>query len=157
MTHRDTGIFTTHEDPYPVVATIAVLIRDGRILLVRRANPPDAGLWGFPGGKIERGESIEQAAMRELHEETGIVASAHRTFNAIDAFDVGDDGRLRHHFVLIAVLCTWRAGEPAAGDDALEAGYFDIQGLGDGRVPLSRNVAEVALQGADIFRAELAE
>ncbi|MFG6177248.1 NUDIX hydrolase [Halomonas sp. THAF12] len=157
MTHRGTGSFSAHKNQYPVVATIAVLIRDDRVLLVRRANPPDAGLWGFPGGKIERGESIEQAAMRELHEETGIVASAHRTFNAVDAFDVGDDGRLRHHFVLIAVLCAWRAGEPAAGDDAIEAGYFDLQDLGNGHIPLSRNVAEIALQGANIFRAGLVE
>ncbi|MEN7538812.1 NUDIX domain-containing protein, partial [Aurantiacibacter flavus] len=54
----------------PIAATIAVVLREGQVLLVRRANPPDAGRWGFPGGKIETGETIEQAAIRELYEET---------------------------------------------------------------------------------------
>ena len=49
----------------PVVAVLAVVVQAGRILLVRRANPPDAGLWGFPGGKVEFGETIADAALRE--------------------------------------------------------------------------------------------
>nr|WP_205520603.1 NUDIX domain-containing protein [Propylenella binzhouense] len=56
---------------HPVAATIAAVFHEERILLVRRANPPDAGRWGFPGGKIEAGEPIETAAVRELFEETG--------------------------------------------------------------------------------------
>ncbi|MFX6119029.1 NUDIX domain-containing protein, partial [Acinetobacter baumannii] len=56
----------------PIPATIAVVLRDDRVLLVRRANPPDAGRWGFPGGKIERGETIAEAAIRELMEETAV-------------------------------------------------------------------------------------
>ncbi len=60
----------------PVPAVIAVVVHDGQALLVRRANPPDAGLWGFPGGKIEFGETVKAAATRELLEETGIHGEA---------------------------------------------------------------------------------
>lgn len=134
----------------PIAATIATVIDGGRVLLVRRANPPDAGLWGFPGGKVEPGETILQAAARELLEETGIHAKPCRVFSAVDAFDHDDSGRLRQHFVLIAVLCEWVSGEAIAGDDALEARWFRLEDLENGTLPLSRDVAKVARQAADL-------
>ncbi|QIG81773.1 NUDIX hydrolase [Sphingosinithalassobacter tenebrarum] len=134
----------------PIAATIAVVLREGRILLVRRANPPDAGRWGFPGGKIESGETIEQAAIRELYEETAIRGEAVEVFTAVDAFDHDEHGGLRRHFILVAVLCRWCSGEAVAGDDALEAEWFDLEALGTARLALSLNVGEVALQAAAI-------
>lgn len=141
---------------HPIPATIATVIRNGQVLLVRRANPPDTGRWGFPGGKIEKGEAIKTAAIRELREETGIRSTAHRVFTAVDAFDRDQNGRLIHHYVLIAVLCAWVAGEPVAGDDALEARWFPLDELDAGELALSLDVAEVARQGAAIARRELA-
>ncbi len=132
----------------PIAATIATVIRNGEVLLVRRANPPDAGLWGFPGGKIEAGEPIESAALRELLEETGIRADAQKVFTAVDAFDRDGAGHLHHHFVLIAVLCKWISGEPVAGDDALEARWFRLEELNEPGLALSLDVAEVARQAA---------
>jgi 8-oxo-dGTP diphosphatase len=140
----------------PVPATIATVIRDDHVLLVRRANPPDAGRWGFPGGKIEAGETIEAAAIRELLEETGIHATAYRVFTAVDAFDRDENGGLLHHYVLVAVLCAWVAGEPVAGDDALEARWFPLHELDSAGLALSLGVAEVARQGAAIAQVELA-
>ena len=58
----------------PIAAVIGVVLRGGDVLPVRRANPPDAGKWGFPDGKIEPGEAVQAAAVREVAEETGIVA-----------------------------------------------------------------------------------
>ena len=75
----------------PIPATIAAVIRDGQVLLVRRANPPDQGRWAFPGGKIELGERIEDA--RELFEETGVTAEPLTVFDAVDVFDHDADGR----------------------------------------------------------------
>ncbi|SDG79056.1 NUDIX hydrolase [Roseospirillum parvum] len=136
--------------PFPIAATIAAVIHEGRILLVRRANPPDAGRWGFPGGKIEAGEPMETAAVRELFEETGVRGQARRVFTAVDAFDRDEHGRLRRHFVLIAVLCDWVAGDPVAGDDALEARWFRLDELDGAGLALSLDVAKVARLAADI-------
>jgi len=128
----------------PIVATIAAVVRGGEVLLVRRANPPDAGLWGFPGGKTETGETIQQAALRELLEETGVHGEAREVLTAVDAFHHDDSGTLLQHFVLIAVRCEWRAGEPQAADDALQARWFSAEELDRGDLALSRDVREVA-------------
>ncbi|SFC08396.1 NUDIX hydrolase [Tropicimonas isoalkanivorans] len=130
----------------PVVAVLAVVIRERSVLLVQRANPPDAGLWGFPGGKVEFGEQILDAAERELLEETGVRAKAQCVFNAVDAYD-RPDGALRQHFVLIAVRCEWEHGEPLAADDALDAKWIPLEAL-ERAVTLSQDVAEIARQAA---------
>ncbi len=128
----------------PIAATIAAVIRDDEVLLVRRANPPDAGRWGFPGGKIEFGESIRDAAVRELLEETGVHAEAGPVFTAVDVFDRDGAGGLRRHFILIAVLCRWVSGEPVAGDDALEARWIGFADLDEAGLAMSFGVSKVA-------------
>ncbi|MBK5923718.1 ADP-ribose pyrophosphatase [Rhodovulum sulfidophilum] len=140
--------------PRPISATIAAVIRDNQVLLVRRANPPDAGRWGFPGGKISHGETLFEAATRELAEETGVSAEPLRVFTAVDAFDHDATGNLRRHFILIAVLFRWTAGEPVAGDDALEARWIDLKALNETSLALSLDVAEVAKQ-ADALMSEV--
>ena len=141
--------------PRPIVATIAVVIRDGQVLLVRRRNPPDAGCWGFPGGKMEFGETIEAAAERELFEETAIKGQACRVFTAVDAFDHGGSGAVVAHFILVAVLCRWVSGEPIAGDDALDAGWFDLSTLEDANLAMSLGVAEVARMAAGSLKLDV--
>jgi ADP-ribose pyrophosphatase YjhB (NUDIX family) len=128
----------------PVAAVLAAVVREGRVLLVRRANPPDRGRWGFPGGRIEPGETLAAAAIRELREETGVTAQAGPVLSALDSIHRDAGGGLAHHYVLVAVLCRWRAGEGQAADDALETGWFtpaEIEALGD---RASANVARVA-------------
>ncbi|WP_447895903.1 NUDIX hydrolase [Vreelandella sp. GE22] len=147
---RDTNQDQPGPGPHPIPATIAAVVRDGSVLLVKRSNPPDAGRWGFPGGKIERGEPIEAAALRELREETGVNALAERIFNAADAFDYDHQGELRHHYLLIAVLCKWREGEPLAGDDALEARWVPIRDLATTDLALSIDVADIARQAGEL-------
>ena len=127
----------------PVPATIAVVLKEHAVLLVRRANPPDAGYWGFPGGKIDFGEGIEEAALRELFEETGVHAEVQSVFTAVDALDRADDGSLRQHYVLIAVACHWTSGTPHAGDDALEAAWFDLDALDPSAMVMSFGVMDV--------------
>ncbi|WP_127090620.1 NUDIX hydrolase [Aquabacter cavernae] len=128
----------------PGCAALAVVARAARVLLVRRANPPDAGLWGFPGGRIEWGEPVAAAAVRELREETGIEALAGEPLRVIDAFDHGPDGGLRHHYVMVAVLCAWVSGEGEAGDDALETGWFSLPQIAARSHLMSACVEEVA-------------
>ncbi len=135
----------------PIAAALAVVIRNDEVLLVRRENPPDEGLWGFPGGKIEPGEKVANAAVRELREETGVEAIPIRVFTAVDVLD--DDGAVFHHFVLIAVLCQWVEGEPVACDDATDARWVSLSMLGRNDMPLSADVADVARQAGQIIKA----
>lgn len=114
---------------HPVASVLSVVVHDAKVLLVRRINPPDAGKWGYPGGWIDPGETMAQAAVRELFEETAVRAKARCVFNALDAFDYDHEGRLRRQFVMIAVLCAWVSGTPIAGDDATEAAWFPIADL----------------------------
>ncbi|MBY4668847.1 NUDIX hydrolase [Burkholderia contaminans] len=114
------------------------------VMLVRRANPPDAGCWGFPGGKIEVGESIASAVVREIAEETTMDVEALDAFTALDAFDYDAGGDVRQHFVMVAVLCRWLRGTPAAGDDALDARWFDLAELDRDDLPMSAGVRDVA-------------
>jgi ADP-ribose pyrophosphatase YjhB (NUDIX family) len=133
--------------PVPVAAAIAVLVQDRHVLLVRRANPPDQGLWGFPGGRIEPGETVFAAAERELAEETGLTGRAVRLLDALDLLDRAPEGTLRHHFILLAVACTPLSGTLRPADDALDAAWFDADALQDDDPCFSRNVANLARMG----------
>ncbi|MCQ0968840.1 NUDIX hydrolase (plasmid) [Paracoccus sp. TK19116] len=140
---------------FPRVAALAVTIRGGQVLLVRRRNPPDAGLWGFPGGHVDPGETALDAAARELAEETGVAARPLRYLGNVDLIQRADDGTLNYHFLLAAVLCRHVAGEPLASDDAIEAAWFDIDQVLDGTLTLSHHVDDV-LRLAQDFVARLA-
>jgi 8-oxo-dGTP diphosphatase len=106
----------------PIVAVLAVVLRgagpDTRALIVQRAQQPNAGRWGFPGGVLELGETVGEGAMRELLEETGIVAEPASILNVNDAISRDDEGRVQFHYILIAVRGVWRSGEGVAADDA---------------------------------------
>jgi 8-oxo-dGTP diphosphatase len=130
--------------PSPIPAVIAVVIRNGWTLLVRRANPPDAGLWGFPGGKIEFGETVRDAATRELLEETAVHAEARDVLTTLDVLVRDAGGDVRQHYILIAVQCRWISGEPVAGDDALEARWFPIAELDPDTLAMSVDVDVIA-------------
>jgi len=128
----------------PIPAVIAVVVHEAQTLLVRRANPPDAGLWGFPGGRIEHGETVKAAALRELAEETAIQGEVLDVITTLDILDRSENGTLRHHYILIAVRCRWLSGRPVAGDDALEARWFPIADLHPGRIDMSADVDVIA-------------
>src|ERR1700733_8515200 len=95
----------------PIVAVLAVVLRDQRVLIVQRAQQPNAGRWGFPGGVLELGETVAQGAMRELLEETGVVAEAAGWLNVHDAVSRDDEGRVQIHSTLTAVRGVWKSGE----------------------------------------------
>lgn len=128
----------------PVLAVLAVVVRGEEVLLVQRANPPDAGKWGFPGGRVELGETLEQAALRELAEETGVAATAGGVLTALDVIDRDTEGRVRFHFTLVAVLCRWLAGQGVAADDALAVAWTRPAEIGRRFAAVSADVARVA-------------
>ena len=106
----------------PIIAVLAVVLRgegaDTRALIVQRAQQPNAGRWGFPGGVLELGETVAEGAMRELMEETGIVAEPAGLLDVHDAVSRDGDGRVQFHYVLIAMRGIWRSGEGKPADDA---------------------------------------
>ncbi|MBV9203592.1 MAG: NUDIX hydrolase [Alphaproteobacteria bacterium] len=99
-------------------------MRGDRVLVVRRANPPMPGRWGFPGGVLELGETVAQGAMRELFEETGVEAEAADPLTVIDTIDRDGEGRVRYHYTLVAVIGRWLSGEGVADDDADELAWL---------------------------------
>lgn len=113
-------------DRRPVAAAGVICLRDGpdgvEVLLIRRGKPPRRGDWSLPGGRIEFGERAADAALRELREETGVVA---RLLGLIDVVDglCGDEAT---HYVLIDYAAEWLTGEPVAGDDAVDARFWPL-------------------------------
>lgn len=120
---------STRVKPSPAVA--AALIHRGCLLTVRRRHPPNAGMLALPGGKIEPGEPVLEAALRELREETGMLAEAERILTAIDQFQHDEEGRLLRHFVIVVVLCRWVGGVAVAGDDASEVHWLAAEQVRD--------------------------
>ncbi len=101
---------------------VSVLVRgaDG-VLLVRRGRPPLAGLWSLPGGRVEFGERLEEAAIREIREETGIDIEGLVQIDVAEIIGRQSDGGIEDHFVLIVFEGSYLSGTIAAGDDAAEA------------------------------------
>jgi 8-oxo-dGTP diphosphatase len=123
----------------PALAVSVALLRDGRVLLVRRGRAPGKGLHAFPGGRVEPGETLEEAARRELHEETGLAAGVLAPLTTVAIPD--DAGRPA--FELTVFLGTDATGELTPGDDADEAAWFDAAGVA--ALALAGNVGEIAL------------
>jgi len=119
----------------PIVAVLAVVLRGDKVLIVQRAQQPNAGRWGFPGGVLELGETVAEGAMRELNEETGIVAEAAGWLDIHDAISRDDDGRVQFHYTLIAMRGVWRSGDGVAADDAAACAWASRDDIVAGQYP----------------------
>ena len=126
----------------PTVGVLALVAHGDAVLLARRANPPDAGLWGFPGGRLERGESLAEGAARELMEETGVRAEFSRALDVFEVIRRDAAGLVEVHFVLVAMAGRFVAGEARAGDDALDVAWMGPKMIA--RVPCSSETARLA-------------
>jgi len=116
----------------PYLAVSAAIIRDGHVLVARRARGPALGVWTLPGGVVEAGETLRQALLREVHEETGlriepVTLAGHREVLVRD-----DGGALSRHFVILCFAARWIAGEPVLNDELSEARWLrpaELNGL----------------------------
>lgn len=101
----------------PLVGVGGVVVREGAVLLVKRAAEPLRGRWSLPGGAVELGETLEAAVARELKEETGLTVRVLGLVEAFDRITRDPDGRARYHYVLLDFLCEPLEGNPVAGSD----------------------------------------
>lgn len=129
----------------PTVGVLAIVVRGQEVLLVQRKNEPDAGLWGFPGGRLEYGETLEQGACRELLEETGVTATAQRFLATQEVIKPPRAGETQpeFHYVLVGIQCDYEAGEPVADDDALDARFVPFDTVFKARLPLCERVGDM--------------
>ena len=119
----------------PIVAVLAVVVRGERALIVQRAQQPNQGRWGFPGGVLELGETVAAGAMRELREETGITAEPAGILDVHDAIHRDADGRVQFHYTLIAVRGIWQSGDGAPADDAAAVAWVSRAEIVAGHYP----------------------
>lgn len=114
----------------PIVGVGAVIVDQGRVLLVKRGSPPLLGEWSLPGGVVELGETLRAAAEREALEETGLIVKAGEVLEVLDRIVPGKDGAPQYHYVLIDFLCTVHGGELHAGSDAGDVCWVKENELG---------------------------
>ena len=111
--------------PRPILAVSAAILRDGQVLLVRRARPPAGGLFSLPGGVVEVGETLTEAVAREVREETSlaiepVALAGYREVLARDA-----DDRVERHFVILPFAARWVSGEPVLNEELSEWCWVD--------------------------------
>jgi len=112
----------TREYPLaPIPAVGAIVLKEDQVLLVLRGQEPSRGKWSIPGGVLELGETIQQAARREVHEECGLEIDVGPVVEVRDAIFRDKDGRIRFHYVLIDVLTRYSGGELTVGSDVEDA------------------------------------
>jgi 8-oxo-dGTP diphosphatase len=131
----------------PIVGVGAVIVQDGKIVLIRRRYEPLAGQWSLPGGTLELGETLEAGTAREMLEETGLVVDVGPVIEVFDRIKLDETRRVRYHFVLVDYLCWPVSGELRAGSDVDAAVLVAPQDLGPYHLtPKATAVIERALQ-----------
>ncbi|MGI9102041.1 MAG: NUDIX hydrolase [Terriglobales bacterium] len=118
----------------PLVGVGAVIVRDGRVVIVQRSTEPLKGQWSIPGGALEVGETLRQCAAREALEETGLQVEASEVLDVFDSIYRDTEGRTQYHYVLIDFLCRPVGGELKVGSDAAQARWVTLDELAEFKV-----------------------
>lgn len=141
----------TREFPeHPLVGVGSIIIEGDRVVLVKRAHPPIQGHWSIPGGVLEVGEMVREAAIREAREETGLIVEPGELLGVFDRILRDPDHRVQYHYVLIDFLCRQVGGELQAASDAAEARWFTREELPT--LNLAQDTLEVVTKGLEKLR-----
>jgi len=131
----------------PIVGVGAVIVKADQVLLIQRGNEPNRGRWSIPGGTVELGETLAEAATREAREECQVEVEAGQLLSAADLILHDEGGRVRYHYVLIDLAARYVSGEPVAATDALNVRWVRETELADlDLVPRLLPVLRKALQ-----------
>ena len=115
---------------YPAEARVgvgAVILHEGRVLLVKRGGQPSAGKWSLPGGLVNLGETTVDAVRREAAEECALTIRVVGVAGVVDRVVRDDDGRVRYHYVLVDYLAYPKSGAAAAGSDAADVRWVEVE------------------------------
>jgi 8-oxo-dGTP diphosphatase len=143
----------------PVLAASIAVFREGKVLLAKRGKAPALGLWSLPGGRIEPGERMADAVLRELAEEVGLSAEIIGFVDHVEHIEHAGDGSLSAHAVICAFAGRWIAGEAHVSDEATAILWVDPLAPGD--LPMTRGLPAILARAAGIAsrnaRAEAAD
>lgn len=135
----------------PIVGVGAVIVQNGRAVIVQRSTEPLKGQWSVPGGALEVGETLRQCAAREAREEAGLEVEAGDVLEVFDAIHSDPDGRTRYHYVLIDFLCRVTGGELRAGSDAAQVRWVTPAEL-DSISPMAASAKKVIAKAFDVVK-----
>ena len=127
-------IFSDHYPNHPRVAVGAVVFREDRVLLVLRGKPPAEKQWSIPGGCVELGETLQEAAEREITEEAGIIIQAKNPIYTFDVIEHDENDDIRFHYVIVDLAADYVSGELSAGDDAVAVSWVSLKDLNNRNV-----------------------
>ena len=113
----------------PYVGVGVIVFREKEVLLVKRNKDPNRGYWSIPGGKQMLGETVEEAAQRELVEETGIKVDSLLLVDVVDTIIPDAEGKIKYHYTLVDYMGHWYSGDSRAGDDAQEVRWIHLNEL----------------------------
>jgi len=113
----------------PVCAVGAIVFRGDCVLLIQRGKPPAQGKWSIPGGAVRLGETLGDAVIRELREEVEMDVKPLGVGKVVDRIYTDSEGKIMYHYVIIDYVCEAGTGQPQAGSDAKDAGFFEIEKL----------------------------
>ncbi len=126
--------------PAPLVGVGGLVVDGARILLIKRKTPPDQGEWSIPGGLVHVGETLKEAAAREILEETGLEVNVGHLVKLLERIFTDSSGSVKYHYVIADYYCRVLGGDLKAGSDALEAAWVESADL------TAFDLAEVTLQ-----------
>ena len=136
----------------PYLAVSAAIVRDGKVLLVRRARNPALGIYTLPGGGVETGETLAQAAAREVREETSLIVEPVALAGHREVIVRDQEGRIERHFVIMCYAARWRAGEVSLNEELDDARWLEpaeITGL-----RTTDGLAEIVAAAIDILNGK---
>jgi ADP-ribose pyrophosphatase YjhB (NUDIX family) len=136
--------------PHPILAASVAVMRDGCVLLASRGRPPGEGLYSLPGGRVETGETLAAAALRELREEVGVEAEVIGRLGWVEFIERDDRGRVREHLVVAAHAAIWTAGEPRTGPEAKDVRWMTERDAAD--LPVTEGLAAILAEAFAVSR-----
>ena len=137
----------------PFLAVSAAIVRSGQVLLVRRARPPADGLFSLPGGVVEIGETLREALIREVREETSLSVEPVALAGFRESIQRDRESRIERHFVILPFAARWLAGEAVLNEELSEARWLEPQAIAG--LPTTPGLAEIVAAACELLqRAE---